>query len=282
MLYAQNIKLNKEEEKEYLTIYQTSNNEKLKEEALNKLISNNVALIYSIINRVIINNYGFKKDDLFSYGVEGLIYAASKFNLNTEVKFSTYAYNWINKKVIEGYREMVAVIRLPDYVWDGLTTFTKKMKEVESLYEIEATYIPFSDQNNGQKSIMEALLTDEFLDNPMTLNTYKSVVEAYENRFVLSLDSYFDNGDNDKTLLDTIASNDHNDLASTIRNELLRLSKDNEMLYCVIDLKLQGYKSAEIERKLNITRAKERYLEEKAFACLRNSDLLKEMCLNMA
>lgn len=79
------IKVLKEKEKMELLRKSRSGDKKAREE----LINCNLRLVLSVIQRF--QNRGESMDDLFQVGVIGLIKAIDNFNLNLDVKFSTYA-----------------------------------------------------------------------------------------------------------------------------------------------------------------------------------------------
>jgi RNA polymerase sporulation-specific sigma factor len=58
-------------------------------EARERLVNCNLKLVYSLTQRF--NNRGYDLEDLFQIGTIGLIKAIDKFDLNYDVKFSTYA-----------------------------------------------------------------------------------------------------------------------------------------------------------------------------------------------
>ncbi len=63
----------------------------MEDKELKELIFNNQDLIYSIIHRFRSKDY----EDLFQAGCVGLINAYKRFNNSQNVKFTTYAYNFI-------------------------------------------------------------------------------------------------------------------------------------------------------------------------------------------
>ena len=79
------IKVLKEKEKMELLRKARSGDMKAREE----LINCNLRLVLSVIQRF--QNRGESMDDLFQVGVIGLIKAIDNFNLDLDVKFSTYA-----------------------------------------------------------------------------------------------------------------------------------------------------------------------------------------------
>ncbi len=276
--------LTSEDEKKYIFVCKSSNSNAEKQEAIDKLVYHNMGLVYSCINKMNFKGTSCRPDDLVSYGVEALIKAISKYDAESEARFSTYAYMRVMKKVIEGYRENTKLISLPDYIWDGLMQFTKAMDKFKKENNVDATYLPFSDENNGVMSDMERILATN-AENPMKLSTYKNVVAAYQNGWMESLDVAKESNKNDKTisLIDTIedksCDNGSNDILATLENEFINiaaLSKGDKIVE-VLRLKLQGMKSSEIQRKLGLTRAVENGLEKKGMQYLQNSAELKQL-----
>ncbi len=74
-------------EKEKIELLKKARNGDLK--AREELIKGNLRLVLSVIQRF--QNRGETMDDLFQVGVIGLIKAIDNFNLDLDVKFSTYA-----------------------------------------------------------------------------------------------------------------------------------------------------------------------------------------------
>ncbi len=58
-------------------------------ESRNRLIRHNIRLVWSVVQRFL--NRGYEAEDLFQIGCIGLLKAVDKFDLNYDVKFSTYA-----------------------------------------------------------------------------------------------------------------------------------------------------------------------------------------------
>lgn len=276
--------LTNEDEKKYIFICKSSDSKAEKQEAIDKLVYHNMGLVYSCINKMNLNGTSCQPDDLVSYGVEALLQAISKYDAESEARFSTYAYMRVMKKVIEGYRENTKLISLPDYVWDGLMQFNKAMDKFKKENNTEATYLPFSDENNGIMSDMERILTTD-TENPMKLSAYKNIVTAYQNGWMESLDVSKESSKNDKavSLIDTIEDKSYSDEAGDIlmalENEFKNIVLENkgDKIVEVLKLKLQGLKSSEIQRKLGLTRAVENGLEKKGMQFLQNSAELKQL-----
>ncbi len=97
----------------------------MKDDKLREIILENQNLIYSIIHKFRSNDY----DDLYQAGCVGLINAYNNYDGNSNVKFSSYAYNYIlgeiykyliNNRVIHmspmNVKLMMSIIKAEDYL----------------------------------------------------------------------------------------------------------------------------------------------------------------------
>ncbi len=80
-------------------------------EARNTLVEENVGLVWSIVKRF--TNRGYDPEDLFQIGVIGLIKAIDYFDMDYDVKFSTYAVPMIAGEIKRFFRDdgMIKVSR---------------------------------------------------------------------------------------------------------------------------------------------------------------------------
>lgn len=79
----------KEEEFKELLLKAQSTDPELREAATESILEHNVNLVRSIVYRF--SNRGYEWDDLFQIGCMGLLKAIERFDVNFNVKFSTYA-----------------------------------------------------------------------------------------------------------------------------------------------------------------------------------------------
>lgn len=245
-----------------------------KQAALDNLVFHNVGVIYDVINHVCKR----PNPELFSFGVEGLISAINKYDLSKNANLGTYAFYDVFKCVLKGYNETTRGISIPDDVATCLSKFNEAMKEFEKTNGFTPSYRPFSDENNGIKSIMEELMSDSF-----DLNLYKRVVCAYETTFVSSLDFTIDDGEGSSiAFVDTIAApsssneNKHQSL-DTVFSELRKNCKDGEIIMQIFNLATQGYKGPAIEEKLYISRSTYRTLSSRGKEFLLKYDSIREV-----
>lgn len=271
--------LSDEETKSLLMEYRNGEVASLKEKALEKLVLHNMGLIYNAIYSVCKKS----NEDLVGFGVEGLISAINKFDLSRDSKLSSYAYMQIYKDVCKGYNEMKRQITIPSQVSDALFSFKKAMAKLESQEGVKPSYRPFSDENDGIMSDMEIEMCQN-IEHPIDLNLYKNVVIAFESDYVSSLDYVLEGDDGDSlTIGDTIAakpvSNREEELEKALESAIEEINnsygEEGKMIAKVLKLKLSKVSGLEIARKLNITRGRERSLEEKGLALLRSMDSIK-------
>ena len=84
--------------------------------ARDALVMNNVGLVWSIVRHF--SGRGYELEDLFQIGCVGLLKAIDKFNLDFEVKFSTYAVPMITGEIKRFLRD------------DGMIKVSRSIKEL--------------------------------------------------------------------------------------------------------------------------------------------------------
>lgn len=85
-------------------------------EARDRLVTENMGLVWSIVRRF--TGRGHEPEDLFQIGSIGLIKAIDKFDINYEVKFSTYAVPMIMGEIKRFIRD------------DGMLKVSRSLKEL--------------------------------------------------------------------------------------------------------------------------------------------------------
>lgn len=109
-------KINKEETEEL--IISAKNNNK---EATWELIKNNLRLISSIANKY--TGYGIEKEDLIQEGCIGMMEAIKVFDINSETKFTTFAYYYIRKNIRETIIKKSKLIKVPMHKYELLIKY---------------------------------------------------------------------------------------------------------------------------------------------------------------
>ncbi|QGH34844.1 RNA polymerase sporulation sigma factor SigF [Gracilibacillus salitolerans] len=86
------------------------------EEARSLLVEKNIRLVWSVVQRFL--NRGYDQDDLFQIGCIGLLKSIDKFDLEYDVKFSTYAVPMIIGEIQRFIRD------------DGTVKVSRSLKEI--------------------------------------------------------------------------------------------------------------------------------------------------------
>ena len=118
--------------------------------ARDQVIQSNMGLVYSIVSRYA--GRGYDREELSQIGAIGLIKAVDKFDMNFDVKFSTYAVPLINGEIKRFLRDdgMVKVSRsIKENGWKikrAADQLSQKLNREPSLEELAAaTEIPPED-----------------------------------------------------------------------------------------------------------------------------------------
>ncbi len=268
--------LSAEETNKLIAAYQTSDSEAIRNEAREKLVLHNMRLVYSVIKDVTHANRTYYSD-LVSYGAEGIMVAVDKYDLNSEASFSTYAYNWIRKKVYDAYRKISNTIAIPSDVYEDLNHFTKAYAKFKEENFRNPTFEYCYDDEESE--MMTILCHDE--NNPMPIANYKKAVDAFNSRVFKSYDDPIGNdGDDVITLGDCIADKKQDDTVQYFYDAIEGMKKDledGEMVASVMLLRAEGYKGPDIQKKLNITRGIYRKFEKMGFEYFLKDENLREI-----
>ena len=151
-------------------------------EAKNKLIETYSRLVHVIVGRICTGDkYGiFEKDDLYSYGIIGLIEAIERFNPKHGVKFETFATlrirghiidtlrksNWLPKEIKKSIMELEAAAE--QLAAAGLSVSDEKLMEVLNMDKAKLDKIlRYANQSNliYLDNFIPGESDDRFIDN---------------------------------------------------------------------------------------------------------------------
>lgn len=93
-------------------------------------IESNLRLVISIAKRYKNKKLSFL--DLIQEGNLGLMKAVEKYDINKNLKFSSYAVHWIRQRIIRAIDNKGRTIRLPVYMNERITTYRKTVTSLES------------------------------------------------------------------------------------------------------------------------------------------------------
>lgn len=159
--YLRNIKrykvLNRDEERNLITKAKQGD-----DLAKDQIICCNIRLVASIV----LKHYRYREIpelDLIQEGTFGLIKALEKYDLNTNYKFSTYAYSWIKQFIDRFLLTKGRNIYIPIKMQEKIKEYRKKELEFENKYKRKPTCEEISNITGYDQStiqLIEANLSD--------------------------------------------------------------------------------------------------------------------------
>lgn len=201
-------------------------------------------------------------DDLYSYGNEGLIEAAKKYEFDKGAKFTTFAIWWIDQKILRSIMQYGFTVRFPVHRFDDLN----KLIKIEKKYNIdnENDLIKKAEEELGFscEKIKELLKIKECCLSISSLNTYlgedygTELIELIENCTVADTETLVTK----KLFIEEL-------------NKLLETLTDRERKIIELRFGLYGKKThtlEEIGEKFGVTRERIRQIEAKALRKLKH------------
>ena len=241
-----NLSVLKESEKISLLRKYRENNDS---DAREKLICGNLRLVLSVIQRF--SNRGEEMDDLFQVGCIGLMKAIDNFDLNQNVRFSTYAVPMIIGEVRRYLRDNNSL-----RVSRSLRDTAYKAMQVNEQLQNELNREPSIDEIAKKLgvSVSQAVMALEAIVEPVSL--YEPV--------------YSEGGDT-IYVLDQVASNESDSDwldEITIKQGIENLSKRERQ---ILTLRfMQGKTQTEVADEIGISQAQVSRLEKNAIKSIRN------------
>lgn len=210
-------------------------------EARDELVHRNTRLVWSVVQRFL--NRGYEADDLFQIGCIGLLKAIDKFNLEFDVKFSTYAVPMIIGEIQRFLRD------------DGTLKVSRSLKE--TAHKVRKTRDELSKKLGRLPTIQE--IADELKVTP------EEIVFAQEaNRNPSSIhETVYENDGDPITLMDQISDDEEEKWFEkiAIRDAIDRLSEREKLI-----VYLRYYKDqtqSEVAKRLGISQVQVSRLEKK-------------------
>lgn len=218
------------------------------EAARETLVNCNIRLVWSVVQRFL--NRGYEADDLFQIGCIGLLKAVDKFNLDYDVKFSTYAVPMIIGEIQRFLRD------------DGTVKVSRSLKEMAN--KVRKTKDELSKKLGRLPTIGEV---SEELGVPS-----EEIVFAQEaNRSPSSIhETVFENDGDPITLMDQISddSQEHWFDSLAIKEAIEQLNQREQMI-----VYLRYYKDqtqSEVADRLGISQVQVSRLEKKILKLMKD------------
>lgn len=255
--YVNSLKnLDVEEEKEVAKLAKAGD-----KEAKKKLVQANLKLVLTIARKAI-HVSKLPMTDLIQEGNLGLMIAVEKFNPDLGYRFSTYAGWWIKQAMFKAISEQSYCMKIPVYIQETLSKFSKVKSEMERSYNTQVTT-----QDVAKKMDIEPEKIDLFL------SAYSSTV---------SIEGSFDgNNGSELSVADVVADErasveeniEYEELKREIRNVVSTL-KEREQAVIKMRFGLENFAKTTLEdigKIYGVTKECIRQTEMRALSKLRNN-----------
>ncbi|MFO7263681.1 MAG: RNA polymerase sigma-F factor [Bacillaceae bacterium G1] len=216
-------------------------------EARERLVNNNIRLVWSVVQRFL--NRGYEADDLFQIGCIGLLKAVDKFDLQYDVKFSTYAVPMIIGEIKRFLRD------------DGSVKVSRSMKELAN--RIRTVRDELSKEYGRQPTVSD-------IAKALSITPEEVVLAQEANRAPASIhETVFENDSDPILLMDQISDDTHEKWFDRIvlREALERLS-DRERLIVYLRY-FRDQTQSEVAERLGISQVQVSRLEKKILQTIR-------------
>ena len=123
-------------EDDYLYLYKTelANGNLENAKAIRSMILEcNMGLVNSLIKKYVIGGFAAISDDLFQEGCMGVLKALDKFDINQDIRFSTYAVPYISAAIKRYIYDNSKTIRTPEYIGQRLQKYKRYIEEARKL-----------------------------------------------------------------------------------------------------------------------------------------------------
>jgi len=264
--------IDKSKNQEYIKQF-NSNNNILKEQALNNLVQANKRLVWKVVKKYEkYSTVGFDLNDMYQIGMIGLIKAADKFDSSLDNQFSTYAVWWIRQAITRGISDYSSLIRIPVYYREKMYKFIKVENQLLNELSRRPTHLEIAEVMEESLEGIEEL---SFHIAQIKLDSLDRLVGEEDKTSLgeLALDSSFNTPDQEYLKLE---------LKKTIFKVIQENLKERESEVLISRFGLVGGQPKtleEIGQKFNVTRERIRQIEARALLKLKNrkcSEILKE------
>ena len=157
-------------------------------EAQEKLVTSNLRLVVKMAKKY--SNLGIPLLDIIQEGNMGLIRAAEKFDPDKNLRFTTYAAFWIKQSILKHINSNRGLIRLPAYIYDGISKVSNFIQEYKTKHNSFPTNEEMCSKLDIKPKELERYL--EILENKMAVGDemYGNIAEYCSD--ILSNDTFED------------------------------------------------------------------------------------------
>ena len=234
------------------------------ERAKQDLCIKNKGLVEKIANRCYkIHGNDLDFDDLVQFGLEGLLKAAERFNLDMDNAFSTYAFWWIYQSITRGIENYGFRIRVPVHMMNLISKVEKEERELaiygysnnDLIIEIQKRLNITYDKIMECKKIRKCYLSNESLNFQVGEDGDTEIQDLVI--------------EDTKSIEDAVIENDYKIILSDIMNTLTE--REQKVICLRFGLKDGKERTLEeVGKNFDVTRERIRQIEAKALRKLRH------------
>lgn len=223
------------------------------ESAVEQIINENCGLIWSIVKKF--TNRGVETEDLFQLGVIGIIKCVKKFNMDFDVKFSTYAVPMIMGEIKRYLRD------------DGIIKVSRPLKEIYT----KAKYLQDTITKNTGRSP-----TVQELANKLEVEVEDLIMAMDANQEVESLYSTANHSDGSPVYLIDKLNKSEDDNEKIVENIMIKdtLATLGPREQKIIELRYyQDKTQSEVAKEIGVSQVQVSRLEKKVLLAMREKML---------
>lgn len=142
-------------------------------------------LIHKIARQYISSARNLEYQDLFEEGVLGLFYALEKYDIEKNVKFDTYAYNWIRERILAAVKTSQKKIYVPHAKSNTAHKIRKLIMEAEKLnFSHEETQMYIKSNLNVTDSKFQKIMKDyDLIELSRNIDEYDKCINVVDHNF---------------------------------------------------------------------------------------------------
>ena len=239
--------------------------------ALDYLVEKNSKLIWRRVKKYSkIYNHNLDDEDLYQYGVMGLMKAIEKFQEDKEAKLTTYAVWWIDQSILRSIVDYGFIVRVPVHLFGQVIKLNKIIGEHLELITDDELYNALLLEDGMSKGKIDELMN--IRENILTTSSLNSLIG--EDKDSERVDFLFDN--QQPTIEDKVIEKD---LCNILRKALGTLKEREERILRLrygfddsIPMTLEA-----IAKEYNLSRERIRQIETKALRKLNHPSRLKQL-----